>query len=54
MTQKEHEAAVLTAHARYASALNAMDEHLARGVEIARELEGAEAELRVLARRQVK
>ena len=46
-----HQSAVLAAHARYSLALIAKDEHAARLLEIMRELESAEGELRALARR---
>lgn len=52
MTQPEHDAAVLSAHARYSLALSAKDEHAKRAADIDRELEAAKAELTALARRQ--
>lgn len=50
-TLHDHQAAVLEAHARYAMALRAKDAVEAHRMDIDRELQSAEAELRALARR---
>jgi hypothetical protein len=51
-TLPEHQAAVLSAHARYSIALSARDEHDKHRARIDAELAEAENALRALARRQ--